>query len=128
MPIFRRRKRKAKELPPKAWSLTPPPLPSQDLSNKAEAINLLLLSPNVNLWKLREYALTEGGLVNDSLRKRAWPKLVGLHPYKKNRNERQSLSSLQQTTTQSLSSPEPRFEIDASVLKETEKRQAKRKE
>ncbi|OEU08218.1 hypothetical protein FRACYDRAFT_136656, partial [Fragilariopsis cylindrus CCMP1102] len=36
----------------------------------------------INLWKLRELALTPGGLVNDTLRKRAWPKLVGLdHNY-----------------------------------------------
>lgn len=40
--------------------------PSQfrDLQEKAEEINLVLLQPNVDLWKLRELALTEGGLVN----------------------------------------------------------------
>lgn len=31
---------------------------------KADEINLVLSEPNVNLWKLRELALTEGGLVN----------------------------------------------------------------
>ena len=32
--------------------------------SKADEINLVLSEPNVNLWKLRELALTEGGLVN----------------------------------------------------------------
>ena len=35
-----------------------------DFKTKAEEINLVLSEPNVNLWKLRELALTEGGLVN----------------------------------------------------------------
>ncbi|KAL7538043.1 hypothetical protein ACHAXR_010136 [Thalassiosira sp. AJA248-18] len=48
---------------------------------KAEEIRRVLSEPTVDLWKLRELALTEGGLVNDSLRKLAWPKLVGVHPY-----------------------------------------------
>lgn len=52
-----------------------------DLKAKAEEINLVLSEPDVNLWKLRGLALTEGGLVNDNLRKRAWPILVGLHDY-----------------------------------------------
>lgn len=34
---------------------------------KAEEINLVLSEPNVNLWKLRELALTEGGLVNGTI-------------------------------------------------------------
>jgi hypothetical protein len=37
------------------------------LQEKAEQINLVLLQPNVDLWKLREMALTEGGLVNGAL-------------------------------------------------------------
>jgi hypothetical protein len=37
------------------------------LQEKAEEINLVLLQPNVDLWKLRELALTEGGLVNGAL-------------------------------------------------------------
>ena len=45
---------------------------------KAEEINLVLLEPDVDLWKLRELALSEGGLVNDTIRRRAWPKLIGL--------------------------------------------------
>jgi hypothetical protein len=32
--------------------------------NKAQEINLLLAEPEIDLWKLREYALSEGGLVN----------------------------------------------------------------
>ena len=31
---------------------------------KAEEINLVLLEPDVDLWKLRELALSDGGLVN----------------------------------------------------------------
>jgi Rab-GTPase-TBC domain len=33
----------------------------------------------VDLWHLRDLALSRGGLVNSSIRKRAWPKLVGAH-------------------------------------------------
>ena len=36
----------------------------QQQQKKAEEINLLLLEPEVDLWKLRELALTDGGLVN----------------------------------------------------------------
>ena len=35
-----------------------------ELKGKAEEIYLLLSEPDVDLWKLRELALTEGGLVN----------------------------------------------------------------
>jgi hypothetical protein len=34
------------------------------LAKKAEEIRLVLSGPDVDLWKLRELALTEGGLVN----------------------------------------------------------------
>lgn len=34
------------------------------LREKAEEINLVLLEPDVDLWKLRELALSDGGLVN----------------------------------------------------------------
>ena len=37
---------------------------SPQLQAKAEEINLVLLQPDVDLWKLRELALSEGGLVN----------------------------------------------------------------
>ena len=36
----------------------------QGLKEKADEINLLLLQPTVDLWRLRELALSEGGLVN----------------------------------------------------------------
>lgn len=40
-----------------------------DLKAKEKEINLVLSEqPRVNLWKLRELALTEGGLVNGTLR------------------------------------------------------------
>ena len=35
-----------------------------ELQRKAEEINLILLQPKVDLWRLRELALSEGGLVN----------------------------------------------------------------
>eukprot|EP00585_Thalassiosira_rotula_P005893 CAMPEP_0196158034 /NCGR_PEP_ID=MMETSP0910-20130528/45114_1 /TAXON_ID=49265 /ORGANISM="Thalassiosira rotula, Strain GSO102" /LENGTH=139 /DNA_ID=CAMNT_0041422837 /DNA_START=108 /DNA_END=523 /DNA_ORIENTATION=- len=53
---------------------------SKRMTAKAEEIRRVLSEPTVDLWKLRELALTEGGLVNDSLRKLAWPKLVGVDP------------------------------------------------
>lgn len=34
------------------------------LEAKAQEINLLLAEPEIDLWKLREYALSDGGLVN----------------------------------------------------------------
>lgn len=45
---------------------------------KVEQIQQVLSEPEVDLWKLRELALSEGGLVNDTIRRRAWPKLIGL--------------------------------------------------
>lgn len=47
-------------------------------SSKAKEIEACLSNPDVDLWRLREFALTSGGLLNDSLRKRAWPKLLGV--------------------------------------------------
>jgi len=52
---------------------------AKDAPSKEEEISLVLSEPDVDLWRLRELALSEGGLINDTLRKRAWPKLVGLH-------------------------------------------------
>ena len=37
---------------------------TKSLEKKAEEINLVLLQPQVDLWKLRGLALSEGGLVN----------------------------------------------------------------
>ena len=66
-----------------AMPCSPDPTKSKQarMREKAEEINLVLLEPDVNLWKLRELALSEGGLVNDTIRRRAWPKLVGLTDY-----------------------------------------------
>jgi len=56
------------------------------LAAKAQQIKLVLCEPDVDLWRLRELALSDGGLVNDTIRKRAWPKLVGLYDfYEQNR-------------------------------------------
>ncbi|KAL3934433.1 MAG: hypothetical protein SGBAC_009852 [Bacillariaceae sp.] len=146
--VSKRRKRRRE---PKAWSLKPPKptmetksSSSIDLQQKAETINLLLLQPEVDLWKLRELCLTEGGLVNDTLRKRAWPKLVGFSPYSNPKLETSNGKSPKRKVSQAPRSetidehssddefplPPPRtkptsksaqenipqFEIDASVL------------
>lgn len=75
---------------------------SRLLQEKAKEIQALLDQPEVDLWKLRGLAITEGGLLNgtpefvgtfkfsheqqklliffaDVIRKRAWPKLAGIH-------------------------------------------------
>ena len=49
--------------------------------SKAEAILLCLSEPEIDLWRLREFALTDGGLVNDVIRRIAWPKLLGIDRY-----------------------------------------------
>lgn len=49
--------------------------------SKAEAIFLCLSEPEVDLWRLRELALSDGGLLNDVIRRIAWPKLVGIDRY-----------------------------------------------
>ncbi len=49
--------------------------------SKAEAIFLCLSKPEVDLWRLRELALSDGGLLNDVIRRIAWPKLVGIDRY-----------------------------------------------
>ena len=38
--------------------------PSSKLANKAEEIRHILSEPTVDLWRLRELAISEGGLVN----------------------------------------------------------------
>jgi len=64
-------------------------IPSQSNDFQEEAIEVKLHEirtclddgddDTVNLWHLRELALTKGGLVSHSIRKRAWPKLMGAH-------------------------------------------------
>jgi hypothetical protein len=48
------------------------------MTSKIEEIKAILAEPEVDLWKLREKCLTEGGLVNDKIRRQAWPLLVGI--------------------------------------------------
>ena len=52
----------------------------------------------VNLWQLRELALSRGGLLGPEFRKRAWPKLVAMH-------ERMQMSkhATNQRTTRAIS-------------------------
>ena len=53
----------------------------EDSEEKQMGIRYCLngVEEEVNLWQLRDIALSRGGLVNSSIRKRAWPKLVGAH-------------------------------------------------
>ncbi len=56
---------------------------NDELSNqKAQEIRSCLNGDDnvVDLWKLRELALSRGGFISSSLRKGAWPKLVGIRP------------------------------------------------
>ena len=49
------------------------------LSRKAKRIEACLnQEPEVNLWELRELALSRGGLLTSNYRQQAWPLLVGL--------------------------------------------------
>lgn len=73
------------------------------MTNKAEEIRRILSEPVVDLWKLRELALTEGGLVNDSLRKLAWPKLVGV--------SNDGIASSSGSSNEGQSSPPPTSEV-----------------
>eukprot|EP00814_Leptocylindrus_danicus_P005225 CAMPEP_0116036590 /NCGR_PEP_ID=MMETSP0321-20121206/21333_1 /TAXON_ID=163516 /ORGANISM="Leptocylindrus danicus var. danicus, Strain B650" /LENGTH=87 /DNA_ID=CAMNT_0003514201 /DNA_START=30 /DNA_END=290 /DNA_ORIENTATION=+ len=45
---------------------------------KAREIELTLNEWDVDIWRLRELALSEGGLMNQELRRKAWPKLLGI--------------------------------------------------
>lgn len=50
-----------------------------DFRNKTQLIEDCLRAMNhVDLWELRELALSEGGLLQAQYRQQAWPKLVGL--------------------------------------------------
>eukprot|EP00588_Corethron_pennatum_P009281 CAMPEP_0194275472 /NCGR_PEP_ID=MMETSP0169-20130528/8301_1 /TAXON_ID=218684 /ORGANISM="Corethron pennatum, Strain L29A3" /LENGTH=1008 /DNA_ID=CAMNT_0039018943 /DNA_START=101 /DNA_END=3124 /DNA_ORIENTATION=+ len=47
--------------------------------HKLQTITNVLNNPDgVDLWRLRELALTDGGLLNHAVRRRAWPKLLGV--------------------------------------------------
>ena len=59
----------------------------EDFNQKAQDILSCLNGYNdddnddvVDLWKLRELALSRGGFISSTLRKGAWPKLVGIRP------------------------------------------------
>jgi hypothetical protein len=47
---------------------------------KIQKIEECLSQPEVNLWRLRELCLTEGGLMTSELRRKSWYKLVGIDP------------------------------------------------
>jgi Rab-GTPase-TBC domain len=51
----------------------------QYLLDKANVLLSLLEEPIIDVWALRVHAITDGGLINDSIRRKVWPKLVGLH-------------------------------------------------
>ena len=55
-------------------------LQDDSLNDKVQEIRACLDGDDlVDLWHLRELALTRGGLVSCLVRKRAWPKLTGAH-------------------------------------------------
>lgn len=56
---------------PVAWN-------NSSMEQKIKDITAILSQPEIDLWALRELCLTDGGLVNDEIRKKAWPKLVGI--------------------------------------------------
>mmetsp|Transcript_31931 Transcript_31931/g.38866 ORF Transcript_31931/g.38866 Transcript_31931/m.38866 type:complete len:535 (-) Transcript_31931:674-2278(-) len=51
-------------------------------SSKLEQIALCLQKREVNLWELRHLAISRGGLINAEMRRKAWPKLLGVNVYK----------------------------------------------
>eukprot|EP00519_Triparma_laevis_P000121 CAMPEP_0182513232 /NCGR_PEP_ID=MMETSP1321-20130603/33630_1 /TAXON_ID=91990 /ORGANISM="Bolidomonas sp., Strain RCC1657" /LENGTH=244 /DNA_ID=CAMNT_0024720211 /DNA_START=74 /DNA_END=805 /DNA_ORIENTATION=+ len=50
----------------------------KDSAKRTEILKCLRCSSTVSLWRLRELALTSGGLLDDNLRMLAWPKLLGV--------------------------------------------------
>lgn len=50
-----------------------------DLTTKAERIDSCLSQKPVDMWALRELALSNGGLLTPLFRQKAWPLLVGVH-------------------------------------------------
>jgi hypothetical protein len=54
--------------------------PTISLETKEEWIGDCLSSPeNINLWELRQLAISQGGLLSVKWRQRAWPKFVAAH-------------------------------------------------
>jgi len=57
--------------------------------HKLQTITNVLNNPDgVDLWRLRELALTDGGLLNHTVRRRAWPKLLGVDRSRVGGNDR----------------------------------------
>ena len=52
-----------------------------DMEEKQHEIRCCLdgIEEEVDLWKLRDLALSRGGLIHAQIRKQAWPKLVAAH-------------------------------------------------
>jgi len=127
-----------------------PPSMLQDASDREEAkaavarktkeIESLLSHPEeVDLWALREMCFSEGGLMNDAIRKKAWPKLVGLsstvpmshpllppsgsglprHPKKSSSSSLASLSSSVRASKKSFKQPKRRPNRKANVVSST---------
>jgi len=51
------------------------------LREKEQRLIQCLEKRDVDLWKLREFAFTKGGFVNEQIRRKAWHKLVNVNPY-----------------------------------------------
>lgn len=68
-------------------------------TRKLDRIQRCLQQNPINLWELRELALSKGGLMNSQYRQQAWPLLVGLddvddiHDSNENENEVPDLAS-----------------------------------
>jgi len=48
------------------------------LLKKEKEIEAVLADSDVDIDRLREFAISAGGLVTDKIRCRAWPKLIGI--------------------------------------------------
>ena len=96
-----------------AAAVQPPPPPQQQqqqyLQNKAQMILSLLDEPMIDLWSIRAHAITNGGLVNDTIRKKVWPKLVGLHERIWDGQDLHHSHHDPTTTSQSPSQPQPQY-------------------
>eukprot|EP00543_Licmophora_paradoxa_P011824 CAMPEP_0202476160 /NCGR_PEP_ID=MMETSP1360-20130828/93279_1 /ASSEMBLY_ACC=CAM_ASM_000848 /TAXON_ID=515479 /ORGANISM="Licmophora paradoxa, Strain CCMP2313" /LENGTH=520 /DNA_ID=CAMNT_0049103359 /DNA_START=58 /DNA_END=1620 /DNA_ORIENTATION=+ len=62
----------------------------QNIAEKRREIEKCLQKNRMNLWELREFALSEGGLLNSSIRKRAWKKLVCVKDHESSSSPRRS--------------------------------------
>ncbi|KAL3900322.1 MAG: hypothetical protein SGARI_006265, partial [Bacillariaceae sp.] len=60
-------------------------------------------SPTINLWELRELALSRGGLLNANYRQQAWPKMVGISSFSKTGTKENTISQSVPDLTRSYS-------------------------